>query len=199
MKKNLHTSKKVVKSIIAWQSILMAIIIAALLTPRNSLAQNMKAGTSDTAKVIAKPTYPKVVGYLSFILPLETFSSGSFTPDFNGTTKIGFPVGINVLYSDKFGFSYEITPTIKEAKGTNGVSNILFDPGTMFRFEHGFTIITRLAFQTDGKYGFTPLFNQIYLRTQDINYFVSLSLPVRFGGGEASSIGLSLQIGFIFN
>jgi hypothetical protein len=198
MRRNLQQNRKNSTSCRAWQIILTVVIAATLLTPRNSFARNMQTGSSDTTKT-AKTTYPKVVGYLSFILPLETYSSGSLTPDFNGTTKIGFPVGVNVLYSDKFGFSYEITPTIKEAKGTNGVSNILFDPGTMFRFEHGFTIITRLAFQTDGKYGFTPVFNQVYAHTKDVNYFVALSTPVRFGGGEASSIGLSLQIGFIFN
>ena len=199
MKKKLQKCKNAIKSHPTLLAVLIVITLAASLTPLKSVAQSMTAGRTDSTKAVVKPTYPRVVGYLSFILPLETFSSGSFTPDFNGTTKIGFPVGVNVLYSDKFGFSYEITPTIKEAKGTNGVSSILFDPGTMFRFEHGFTIITRLAFQTDGKYGFTPVFNQVYARTKDVNYFVALSTPVRFGGGEASSIGLSLQIGFIFN
>ena len=92
-------------------AVLMVIVIAVTLAPLNSLAQTMTAGATDSTKAVVKPTYPRVVGYLSFILPLETFSSGSFTPDFNGTTKIGFPIGVNVLYSDKFGFSYEITPT----------------------------------------------------------------------------------------
>lgn len=199
MKKNLHTLKKAAKQRIAVQGILIAITIVSLLAPGATFAQSAQARLSDTTKAALKTTYPKVVGYMSFILPLETYSSGYFTPDFNGTTKIGFPIGVNVLYSDKFGFSYEITPTIKEAKGYNGVSNILFDPGTMFRFEHGFTIITRLAFQTDGKYGFTPCFNQIFARTKYVNYFVTGALPVRFGGDQASSIGLNLQIGFIFN
>jgi len=193
MKKNVRFN-----NLVSLQVLVMAAVIAISCAPGKSLAQSM-AASADTAKAAPKPTYPSAVGYVSFILPLETFSAGSFTPDFNGTTKIGFPIGVNVLYSDKFGFSYEITPTIKEAPGTNGVSNILFDPGTMFRFEHGFTIITRLAFQTDGKYGFTPVFNQVYARTKYVNYFVAGSLPVRFGGGEAASIGVSLQIGFIFN
>jgi hypothetical protein len=175
-------------------------LLAAFLAPQSSGAQTMPAATADTTKgFIPKATYPKVVGYVSFILPLETFSAGTFTHDFGTVTKIGFPVGVNVLYSDRFGFSYEFTPTIKVAPGTNGVSSILFDPGTMFRFDHGFTIITRLAFATDGQYGFTPVFNQVYARTKYVNYFVAGSLPVRFGGGGPASIGVSLQIGFIFN
>jgi hypothetical protein len=206
MKKHLWLSKKRVKSFRTWQNILMAIIIAGSLTPIKLFAQKIPAGTSDTTKVqqsinpkaVVKTTYPKVVGYLSFILPLFT-AGNTFTHNFNGTTSIGFPIGVNVLYSDKFGFSYEFTPTIKATKGTSKMSNLLFDPGTMFRFEHGFTIISRLAFETSGRYGFTPVFNKVYLRTKDVNYFVALSLPARFGNSEASSIGLNLQIGFIFN
>lgn len=151
-------------------------------------------------KVSPKPAYPKVVGYLSFILPLETLQSGTFTPNFDHhTSSIGFPVGVNVIYSDSFGFSYEFTPTVKASGGTSKMSSLLFDPGTMFRFDHGFTIITRLAFETSGRYGFTPVFNQVYARTKAVNYFVALSLPNRFGNSDPYSIGLNLQIGFTFN
>jgi len=101
---------------------------------------------------------------------LVTFNKDYATPNFNGTTSVGFPVGVNVLYSDRFGFSYEITPTIKSTSESSKVSSILIDPGTMFRFDHGFTIITRLAFETSGRYGFTPVFNQIYARTKAVNY-----------------------------
>lgn len=151
-------------------------------------------------KVKAKSAYPRTVGYLSFILPLETLQSGTFTPNFDHhTTSIGFPVGVNILYSKSFGFSYEFTPTVKASGGTSKMSNLLFDPGTMFRFDHGFTIISRLAFETSGRYGFTPVFNQVYARTKDVNYFVALSLPTRFGNSQAASVGLNLQIGFTFN
>lgn len=151
-------------------------------------------------KVNAAPTYPKVVAYVSFILPLETYQSGNFTPNFsNQTTSIGFPTGINILYSKTFGFSYEITPTVKASGGNSKMSNLLFEPGTMFRFEHGFTLITRLAFETSGRYGFTPVFNKIYARTKAINYFVAASLPTRFGNSADPSVGLSLQFGFLFN
>ena len=167
--------------------------------------QTMSTMSTDSTKIQIVPTekpkttYPKTVGYLSFILPLETLQGGKTTGNFGAATSIGFPVGVNVLYSDHFGFSYEFTPTIKSTNSTSKTSNLLFDPGTMFRFDGGFTIITRLAFETEGRYGFTPVFNQIYARTKDVNYFVALSLPNRFGNSEAYSIGLNLQIGFIFN
>jgi hypothetical protein len=184
--------------------LIVNILIAGSLTPKNLHAQS---STPDSVKVKevmirqadAKTTYPKVVGYLSFIVPIVVFNKDATTFNFNGTTSIGFPVGVNVLYSDKFGFSYEFTPTIKSTSKTSRMSNLLFDPGTMFRFEHGFTIITRLAFETSGRYGFTPVFNKVYARTKDVNYFVAFSLPARFGNGDVPSLGMNIQLGFTFN
>jgi len=184
---------------------LPAIAIMILAAPSKSLGQAVARPADSTAapmQASAKPGYPRAVGYLSFILPLVTVSDGA-SFNFNSTsTTIGFPVGVNVLYSDHFGFSYEFTPNIKITNGPTGTSkmnDILFDPGTMFRFKHGFTLITRLAFDTNGRYGFTPVFNQVYLRTKDVNYFVAMSLPARFGNSQSSSIGLNLQFGFTFN
>ena len=198
MKKKLLTKKTKGAMCNMVQIILTIVIIAALLTPRNSSAQSV-TGQPDTLKTKSKQTYPKVVGYLSFILPLVTVSNTTTYNFSKATGSIGFPVGVNVLYSDRFGFSYEFTPTIKSSGGTSKTSNLLFDPGPMFRFAHGFTIISRLAFETQGRYGFTPVFNQVYARSKDINYFVALSLPERFGDSQAASTGLNLQIGFIFN
>jgi hypothetical protein len=193
------------KRIASFRNLLLVLIVAASLMPRVSSAQ--KTQTADSTKVqqsvapaaTVKPTYPKTVGYLSFIIPFVTYSDHKFTPNFNGTTSIGFPIGVNVLYTEKFGFSYEFTPTIKATGGTSKMSNLLFDPGTMFRFQHGFTFISRLAFETSGRYGFTPVFNQVYARTKDVNYFVALSTPFRFGNSAPTSVGLNLQIGFTFN
>lgn len=209
MKQNLQTSSGKTINRISIKIMMMIIIMTGALTSRQANAQ-VKVVPPDSIeyqgalyqKAKATSAYPKVVGYVSFILPLETLtlSTGKFDPNFSDhTTTIGFPVGVNVLYSDKFGFSYEFTPNIKASGGSSKMNDILFDPGTMFRFEHGFTFISRLAFDTNGRYGFTPVFNQVYARTKDINYFVALSLPTRFGNSEAASLGLNLQIGFTFN
>jgi hypothetical protein len=188
--------------------LLILLLITGALLPRIASAQTAPVVSPDSIvykgdlykKASLKSQYPKVVGYVSFILPLETLQSGSLTPNFDHhVTAIGFPIGVNVLYSNRFGFSYEFTPTIKAEEGMSKETSLLFDPGAMFRFDHGFTIITRAAFETSGRYGFTPVFNQVYARTKDVNYFVALSLPNRFGNNEAYSIGLNLQIGFIFN
>jgi hypothetical protein len=154
---------------------------------------------AQTPATQAPAVYPKTVGYLSFIIPWVTINKNETVTEFQKSTTIGFPVGVNVLYSDRFGFSFEFTPSINASKTGSKTSNLLFDPGPMFRFKHGFTIISRLAFETQGRYGFTPVFNKVYLRTKAINYFVAASAPVRFGNSMPASIGANLQIGFIFN
>jgi hypothetical protein len=96
---------------------------------------------------------------MSFILPLIKINKDETTNDFENFKNnfaIGFPVGLNILYSEKFGFSFEISPTIKAGNGTTKTNNITFSPGPMFRFKHGFTFIPRLAFETSGRYGLPP-------------------------------------------
>ncbi|MHB8206549.1 hypothetical protein [Mucilaginibacter sp.] len=209
MKQNLQTGSAATANRIGIKIMMVIIIMAGALTSRLANAQvkevppdSIEYQGSLYQKAKAKSAYPKVVGYVSFILPFETLalSTGKFDPNFsNHTSTIGFPVGVNVLYSDSFGFSYEFTPNVVASNGSSKMNDILFDPGTMFRFEHGFTFISRLAFDTNGRYGFTPVFNQVYARTKDINYFVAISVPARFGNNESASLGLNLQIGFTFN
>jgi hypothetical protein len=183
------------------RKVISLIILSAQALPM--LAQEQPAQRQPMQAQPAVTTYPKVVGYMSFIFPIVTLNKNETTPNFKNSTTIGFPVGVNVLYSEHFGFSYEFTPSIVAqggaSKGTSKTSNILFDPGPMFRFKHGFTVITRLAFETQGRYGFTPVFNQVYARTKAVNYFVAMSLPTRFGNSLPASIGASIQFGFTFN
>ena len=198
MKKNLRSC--LIVSILTFALAVMMSMCANAQNAKEVPPDSIKYEGALYEKVAPKPKYPKVVGYLSFIFPLQTLQGGTLSPNFDHhTTSVGFPVGVNVLYSDRFGFSYEFTPTVKVSGGSSKMSSLLFDPGTMFRFEHGFTIITRLAFETSGRYGFTPVFNQVYARTKTVNYFVALSLPNRFGNADPYSIGLNLQMGFTFN
>jgi len=192
------------------------LILAGLLIPCHSWGQSdgdnpMPDNPNDGKDVphhkkkLPAPVYPKAVGYLSFIIPTATLQNNKVTYNFTNNTKIGFPVGVNIFYTATFGFSLEFTPTIKTVtlSGSSSMSDFLFDPGVMFRFKHGFTIIPRLAFETSGRYGVTPVFNEVYLRTKAVNYFVAMSLPVRWGEDdgvmETGSIGLNVQFGFIFN
>ena len=102
----------------------------------------------------------KAVGYLSFIFPVVTIDKNNTVTNFTHSTTIGFPTGVNLLYSESFGFSFEFTPIIRSGSGTSKVSNLLFHPGTMFRFKNGFTVISRLAFETSGTVWFHSCIQQ---------------------------------------
>ena len=159
---------------------------------------------SQLAATPSSPVYPQVKGYLSFIIPWVTTQGRVTTPEFKTATNIGFPFGVMILYSPTFGFSFEVTPSLMYEHQTakspaSKTSNVLFDPGPMFRFKHGWTFIPRLAFETGGRYGVTPVLNKIVARTKAVNYFVAVSAPMRAGNSEPTSIGGNLQIGFIFN
>ncbi len=176
------------------KSIVSLAIILSILSVHHAAAQT--AGDSTH--------YHVVKSYLSFIIPWVTINKNTTTTEFQAATTIGFPVGINIYYSKHFGFSYEITPSVTwkqptGKQGTSSTSNLLFDPGPVFRFNHGFNIIPRLAFETQGRYGFTPVFNKVYLRTPDVDYWFSVSFPARFGNNAPASVGANLQIGFTFN
>ena len=149
-------------------------------------------------------SFPYTKAYVSFIIPWVTVNKNATTTEFQSNTTIGFPVGLNVYYSRSFGFSYEITPSIEwnqptGKEGMSKTSNLLIDPGPIFRFPNNFNIIPRLAFETQGRYGFTPVFNKVYCRTKAVDYWFSVSFPARFGNNEPASVGASLQIGFTFN
>jgi len=167
-----------------------------------STSVSLFAQKTDSAR--RTETYPRVKTYLSFIIPWVTINKNAATYEFQNATTIGFPVGVNVYFRKRFGFSYEITPSVAWSQpagktATSKTSNLLFDPGPIFRFDHGFNFIPRLAFETQGRYGFTPVFNKVYARTQDVDYWFSVSLPVRFGNSLPASVGASMQIGFTFN
>jgi hypothetical protein len=191
-------------------------LCASLLTAGSVFAQSaaqssmpvatspQSSATSGLQLPASTPTYPYVKGYLSFIIPWVTFQGKNVTSEFKSATTLGFPFGVLVYYSDHFGFSFEITPSIMWEHQTgkspaSKTSNVLFDPGPMIRFSHGWTFIPRLAFETGGRYGVTPVLNKIVARTKAINYFLAVSAPMRAGNSEPTSIGGNLQVGFIFN
>ena len=110
-------------------------------------------------------TYPKITGYISIVNPIVAFDKNGPVYNFTDYYNIGFPCGINILKSDKFGFSFEVTPFIKVVGNSSKASNFLFHPGLLFRQPHGLTIVTRMAFETSGRYGTTVVLNKIFKKT----------------------------------
>jgi hypothetical protein len=146
----------------------------------------------------ALPPYPRVVGYFSVVHLLVTVDKNEVISNFSPAYTVGFPTGLNILKSDRIGFSFEITPFIRAENGNSRVSNVLFHPGVMFRFPRYFTINARLAFETSGRYGFTPVLSQVVKRNKNTSYFVAVPLPVRLGSDRPASVGAGLQIGIGF-
>lgn len=142
--------------------------------------------------------YPKVAGYFSIYNPVGTWNKDGFTSNFGDVYTIAFPFGVNILKSPKFGVSFEIAPIIRTENNIAKVNSMVFHPGAMFRFKHGFTFIGRVAFETNGRFGLTPVFNQVIVKGDDASFYASVPLPLRFGNNVPTSLGTGLQLGVSF-
>jgi hypothetical protein len=160
-----------------------------------TIAPTLFANAQQTAQT---QIYPKVTGYFSVLHPIGTWDKKGFHDNFSDVYTLVFPFGINILKSDKFGISFEIAPNIRTEHNISKVSSILFHPGAMFRFKHGFTFIGRAAFETNGRYGFTPIFNQVIKKGKDASLYLALPFPVRFGNDQPASLSTGLQVGISF-
>lgn len=152
-------------------------------------------------KVSAQTTpavYPKMAGYMGILHPIVTFSSEGTTPNFRDAYVVGFPTGLNLWKNNKIGFSVEIVPQIRAEKGVSKMSNLLFHPGILLSLGKGFTFAGRAAFETSGRYGFTPVFNKAFKRNDHSNYFIAIPLPIRFGNDRPTSATIGFQFGISF-
>lgn len=142
--------------------------------------------------------YPKITGYIGVLHPIVTFSSQETTTNFKDYYLVSVPMGINILKTNKIGFSFEVTPSIKSDSQISKVSNLLIHPGILVKLDHGFTFTGRVAFETSGRYGFTPVITKIIKKNKSTNFYVSLPMPVRFGNDMPNTISLGLQFGIGF-
>lgn len=150
------------------------------------------------AKAQKPNEYPKVAAYFSINHPIVTLSSNLPAYNFDHSYTVGFPIGINLLKSDKLAYSIEIVPTLNSNNGITKTSNLSIQPGLIFRYPKGFNFLTRLAFETGGRYGTNFVFNKVFYKTKMNSYWVSVPIPARFGNNVPASIGLGLQFGVSF-
>lgn len=146
----------------------------------------------------AQTTYPKITGYFGILHPIVTFSNEQTTLNFRDYYAVGFPTGINIWKSSKIGFSFEIVPNIKAEDGHDKVTNILFHPGVLVALGNGYTFAGRAAFESSGRYGFTPVINKTVLKSDNCSYFVAVPLPVRFGNDHPATFTVGFQFGIAF-
>ena len=78
------------------------------------------------------------------------------------------------------------------------MNNLLFHPGVLVALGNGFTFAGRAAFETNGRYGFTPVFNKTVIKNETCSYFVAIPLQVRFGNDHPASFTAGFQFGIAF-
>ncbi len=155
--------------------------------------------TAMPAQVPAQaPAYPVVVAYTCVFVPIVSTNSKTTTWNFSNTWSIGLATGINILYSDRFGFSFDITPVITTTNGISRVANVIFDPGAIFRLKKGFALITRAAFETAGRFGESTILSKVFSPAKRTSSFIAIGVPLRFGNNLPASIGASLFFGVAF-
>lgn len=148
--------------------------------------------------VFSQTTYPKITAYVGVVHPILSFSKERTTLNIRDYYTVGFPTGINIWKNSKIGFSFEIVPTIKAEDGSSKMSSLLFHPGVLVALGNGYTFAGRAAFETNGRYGITPVFNKTIKKNENCSYYVAVPLPVRFGNEHPSTITLGFQFGIAF-
>ncbi|HEU4791412.1 MAG TPA: hypothetical protein VFS71_17115 [Flavobacterium sp.] len=150
------------------------------------------------ASAFSQTTYPKITGYFGILHPIVIFNGDETNVNFRDYYAVGFPTGINIWKSSKIGFSFEVVPNIKAEDGVSKMNNLLFHPGVLVALGNGFTFAGRAAFETNGRYGFTPVFNKTVMKNENCSYFVAIPLPVRFGNDHPTSFTVGFQFGIAF-
>ncbi|OOV13153.1 hypothetical protein [Flavobacterium sp. LM4] len=146
----------------------------------------------------SQTTYPKINGYIGIMHPIVTFSEDETTTNFDGHYVVAFPIGINLWKTSKIGFSFEIVPTIKDEDGVSKSNNLTFHPGVLVPLGSGFSFAGRVAFETSGRYGFTPVFNKTLIKSENCSYYAALPLPVRFANDKPATFTVGFQLGVLF-
>ena len=168
----------------------------------NTIAYSQSAPSNtlkpETTSSSINHTSNEVKGYTALVVPVYTFSSDGNTLNGEDNFVIGNAWGINIWKTKRFGYSFELTPFLKIDSKDSKVSNVLFHPGILYKLGHEYTMIGRLAYETSGRYGFTPIINKVLKRTAYNTFYVAALLPVRFGNNHAASIGAGFQLGIGF-
>ncbi|MFN4314456.1 MAG: hypothetical protein ACK4E0_09200 [Chitinophagaceae bacterium] len=140
----------------------------------------------------------KLGGYVGIVHPIVTLSKDRVITNFKDTYTVGLPVGINIWKSPGVGFSVEFVPFVRADSSGSRMNNLLFHPGLLLALGKGWTLAGRAAFESGGRYGFTPVINKIVKKTKGLGYFVAVPMPVRFGNSHPPSFTAGIQVGITF-
>lgn len=151
-----------------------------------------------TSTLFSQVTYPKIVAFAGVVHTIVTISNDNPSYNFKNYYQVGFPTGINVWKSAKIGYSLQFIPVIRTEKGVSKMSNFIFHPGVLVALGNGFTFAGRIAFESSGRFGFTPVFSKIVVKGKYSNIYVGIPLPVRLGNDKPLTFSPSVEAGFTF-
>ncbi|KFD38301.1 hypothetical protein AT05_10880 [Schleiferia thermophila str. Yellowstone] len=124
----------------------------------------------------------ETMGQKHAFLPLQSF---------------GVPVGINLWFDRDIAFSIEFVPDV----GVGGhilMDNFLFHPGFIRSLSDRANIALRLAFDTSGRIGLTPVLGYKLFSINQSSVSLSIPFPMRFGNGLPASFATGVQLGWGF-
>ncbi|ACT93270.1 hypothetical protein [Dyadobacter fermentans] len=172
--------------------------LLTLVSPACTIARAQQQAQQSAPSTAPAHSYPRMAGYVGILHPIVTFSSEGTVTNFDTYYIVGMPTGINIWKSPKIGFSAEFVPLVRAENGSSRMANFLFHPGILVTLAPGLTFAGRAAFETAGRYGFTPVLNKIVKKNKNSGYFVAVPVPFRFGNGHPASVTVGFQFGITF-
>ena len=148
--------------------------------------------------LFSQVTYPKIVAFAGLVHPIVTISNDKPSYNFKDYYQVGFPTGINVWKNAKIGYTLQFIPFIRTEKGVSKMTNFLFHPGVLVALGNGYTFAGRLAFESTGRFGFTPVFSKVIVKGKYSNFYNGTPLPVRLGNDKPLTFSPSIETGFTF-
>jgi hypothetical protein len=108
---------------------------------------------------------------------------------------IGVPVGVNFWLNKQFTFSIEFVPEVRLQESVR-MENFLFHPGFIWNFSERTNLAMRLAFDTSGRIGFTPVLGYKLIPLNQSSVALGIPFPLRFGNNLPPQFAIGLQLGW---
>lgn len=146
-----------------------------------------------------KPYETKISSYMGIVHPIVTFQKGKkATYNFKDFYQVGFPTAIIIRKHIKYAYNLEFVPFIKTENGESKMSNFLFHPGVSFFGKKDFSFTPRLAFESNGRFGFSTVFSKTIIKVK--NHPINFIIPVlfRFGNLQKANVTIATNIGYVF-
>ncbi|MGY6558011.1 MAG: hypothetical protein ACXIT9_01885 [Nitritalea sp.] len=155
---------------------------------------------SQTAAPAQREMKPRIGAFFSLVTNLyqtpfspSTEAEASLLP----LRAMGFPTGVNFWLNDQLAFSIEVVPTLSWEERLR-VSQFLFHPGIIWNLGKNMSVATRMAFESNGQLGVTPVIGKKIKDFGHSNLSLAIPFPLRFGNDLPSNWAIGLQVGWGF-